>query len=296
MANPLQLRAEVLANHPEGACHRLVLHAPGVPQRVRPGHFATLAVGGADCALPLRRAFSIHRVDPAAETVELVIAARGAGSRLLAAARVGERVDLIAPLGTPFPLPDGPVSALLVAGGHRAAPLFALGAEIQRRGGRVGFILGAATAERLYGVEQARALTPDVLLLTEDGSLGLTGRASDPLAEAIQAIEAGVVYACGPMDMLRRVTEIAAEQAVRAHTAVEAAMACGTGICMTCVLPVVGQDGRSRFVRACVDGPVFEGARVRWADIGTVPADLEGAAAMSGAVPGAVFGATGGQG
>ncbi|MFF7636996.1 dihydroorotate dehydrogenase electron transfer subunit [Kitasatospora sp. NPDC008050] len=282
MANPLQLRAEVLANHSEGAYHRLVLHAPGVPQRVRPGHFATLAVGGPSSALVLRRPFAIHRADPHSGTVELVIAPRAAGSRELAGARVGEHLDLIAPLGTPFPLPEQPVSALLVAGGYGSAPLFALGAEIRRRGGRIGFVLGAAGTEGLYGVEQARALTQDVLLLTEDGSTGLAGRVTDPLAEAIRAIGATVLYACGPMPMLRAVTEIAVAHEVRVHTAVEEAMACGVGICMTCVLPVVGEDGRSRFVRSCTEGPVFDGARVRWADIGSVPDDLEGAAAMGG--------------
>ncbi|GAA1267113.1 dihydroorotate dehydrogenase electron transfer subunit [Kitasatospora nipponensis] len=282
MANPLQLRAEVLANHPEGAYHRLVLHAPGVAGRVRPGHFATLAVGGASSSLLLRRAFSILSADPATETVDLVVAARGEGTGELAAGRPGDRLDLIAPLGTPFPLPDTPVSALLVAGGYGSAPLFALGAEIRRRGGQVGFILGAASADRLYGADRARALTQDVLVLTEDGSLGMTGRVTDPLAQAIGAIDATVVYACGPMAMLAAVSGIAGGLGVRCHTAVEEAMACGVGICMTCVLPVVGEDGRSRFVRSCTDGPVFDGARVRWADIGTVPADLEGAAAMGG--------------
>ncbi|WP_035840787.1 dihydroorotate dehydrogenase electron transfer subunit [Kitasatospora azatica] len=280
MANPLQLRAEVLANRSEGAYHRLVLRAPGVPERVRPGHFATLAVGGESSALLLRRAFSIHRADPVEGTVELVLAAHGAGTRELVASPVGAELDLIAPLGTPFPLPDGPVSALLVGDGYGSAPLFALGAELLRRGGQVGFILGAATADRLYGVDQARALTPDVLVLTEDGSLGLTGRVTDPLAQAVEAIDATVVHAGGPMPTLAGVSAIAAELGIRVHTSVEAEMACGVGICMSCVLPVVGEDGRSRFVRSCTDGPVFDGARVRWADLGTVPADLEGAAAM----------------
>ncbi len=280
MANPLKVRAEVLANVPEGAYHRLVLRAPGVPERVRPGHFATLAVGGATSSMLLRRAFSIHRADPAAETVELVLAVHGPGTAELARIAPGAELDLIAPLGTPFPLPDGPVSALLVAGGYGSAPLFQLAEAIQRRGGQVGFILGAATADRLYGVERARALTQDVLVLTEDGSLGLTGRVVDPLAQAVQAIGASVVYSCGPMAMLRAVSEIAGGLGVRGHVAVEEAMACGTGICMTCVLPVVGDDGVSRFVRSCTEGPVFDGARVRWADIGTIPADLEGAAAM----------------
>ena len=62
-------------------------------------------------------------------------------------------------------------------------------------------------------------------------------------------------------------------------------MACGIGVCMTCVLPVVGEDGRTRFVRSCVEGPVFDGDRVRWADVGTLPPDLVGADAMGVLAP-----------
>ncbi|MER5863575.1 dihydroorotate dehydrogenase electron transfer subunit [Kitasatospora sp. NPDC002040] len=280
MAHPVQTEAEVVESTPVGAYRRLVLRAPEAAPRVRPGHFATLAVGGSGSSMLLRRAFSIHRADPAAGTVELIIAEHGPGTRELVRSRVGDRLSLIAPLGTPFPVPEGPVSALLVAGGYGSAPLFGLAEQIKRRGGQVGFILGAATGARLFGVEQARALTQDVLVVTEDGSAGLTGRVTDVLAQAIKAIDATVVHACGPMPMLRAVTSIAEELGARCWTAVEESMACGVGICMTCVLPVVGEDGVSRFVRSCTDGPVFDGAKVRWADIGIVPADLEGAAAM----------------
>jgi dihydroorotate dehydrogenase electron transfer subunit len=75
---------------------------------------------------------------------------------------------------------------------------------------------------------------------------------------------------------------MARAHAIHAQVAVEESMACGIGVCMTCVLPVVGDDGASRFVRSCVDGPVFDGARVRWDDVGTLPADLIGAEAMGG--------------
>ncbi|AUG75934.1 dihydroorotate oxidase [Kitasatospora sp. MMS16-BH015] len=279
MAHPVVGEAEVLSNERAGVYHRIVLAAPEAAARVRAGHFATLALGG-ESGLLLRRAFSIHRADAEAGTVELVVAVHGAGTRELVKARPGDRLSLIAPLGTPFPVGEGPVSALLVAGGYGSAPLFALAEEIRRRGGQVGFLLGASTAERLYGVEAAQALTQDVLVVTEDGSAGLKGLVTDPMAQALGAIEATVVYACGPMGMLRAVTEIATGLGARCHTAVEEAMACGVGICMTCVLPVVGEDGVSRFVRSCTDGPVFDGARVRWADIGTVPPDLEGAGAM----------------
>ncbi|MER8184378.1 dihydroorotate dehydrogenase electron transfer subunit [Kitasatospora sp. NPDC094015] len=278
MANPVRTAAEVLSSTPEGAYRRLVLHAPAAAPRVGPGHFTTVAVGGPLSSALLRRAFWIHRADPAAGTVELLVEELGAGTRELARTRAGEQVDLIAPLGTPFPLPEAPVSTLLVATGHSAAPLPALAEEIRRGGGQVGFVLGAASAEGLLGVEQARALTADVLVVTEDGSAGLTGQVTDPLGEAIKAIDARVVYACGPPPLLAEVSRISLGLGARCWTAVEAAMGCGTGLCAACVLPVVGADGVDRLTRCCTDGPVFDGARVRWSQAGSGPPDPAGPA------------------
>jgi len=82
--------------------------------------------------------------------------------------------------------------------------------------------------------------------------------------------------------MLRAVGDVARAHAIQAQVAVEEAMACGIGVCMTCVLPVRGADGASRFVRSCVEGPVFDADRVRWADVGSLPDDLVGADAMGG--------------
>ena len=90
-------------------------------------------------------------------------------------------------------------------------------------------------------------------------------------------VDAAVVYACGPMPMLSAVADIAAERRAHSQCAVEEAMACGIGVCMTCVLPVVGEDGVTRMLRSCVEGPVFRGDRVRWRDVGTVPPDTLGA-------------------
>jgi dihydroorotate dehydrogenase electron transfer subunit len=82
------------------------------------------------------------------------------------------------------------------------------------------------------------------------------------------------------MGMLRAVAGLATQAGVPSWVAVEESMACGIGVCMTCVLPVVGEDGRSRFARSCTEGPVFGGDRVRFADVGKLPADLVGADAM----------------
>jgi dihydroorotate dehydrogenase electron transfer subunit len=145
----------------------------------------------------------------------------------------------------------------------------------------VRFLLGAASADRLFGELVVKRLVGSVTVTTDDGSAGERGRVTDALPRAIEEIGAEVVYGCGPMPMLRAVGEIASACSVRAQVAVEESMACGIGVCMTCVLPVVGDDGRSRFVRSCVEGPVFDAARVRWDDVGRLPQDLVGADAMA---------------
>jgi dihydroorotate dehydrogenase electron transfer subunit len=77
--------------------------------------------------------------------------------------------------------------------------------------------------------------------------------------------------------MLRVVSERLADRDVTTYVATEAAMACGIGVCLTCVLPVIGDDGLTQMTRSCWDGPVFRAERIRWADLGTVPGDCWGA-------------------
>ncbi len=281
----VQVTGEVVSLRRTGAYHHLTLLAPGIPEATRPGHFVALAGGGEGSGMLLRRAFSIHRVTPGGPsggTVEVVFATHGKGTRWLADRRRGDKLDVIGPLGRPFTLPKEPVSCVLVAGGYGAAPLFMLSEQLRSRGCRVDMVLGAATEDRLFGVLEAKRSSASVTVTTDDGSAGIRGRVTDPLAEIIRASGADVVYACGPMAMLAPVAAVAAETGAHSQCAVEESMACGIGVCMTCVLPVRGSDGVTRMVRSCTDGPVFKGSDVRWADVGTVPADTLGAPVAGG--------------
>ncbi|MBV9823866.1 MAG: dihydroorotate dehydrogenase electron transfer subunit, partial [Actinobacteria bacterium] len=204
----------------------------------------------------------------------------GAGTEWLAAQRPGTRLDLVGPLGVPFPIPREPVPAVLVGGGYGTAPLLPLAERLLALGSEVEMIVGASRADRLFGELQAKRLIGKVTVTTDDGSAGQLGQVTDPLPSAIERLGAEIVYACGPMGMLAAVGEVARAHAIPAQVAVEEAMACGIGVCMTCVLPVRGADGVSRFVRSCVEGPVFEAGQVRWSDVGTLPADLHGADGM----------------
>jgi dihydroorotate dehydrogenase electron transfer subunit len=287
-----QVTGELIATRRVGAYHHLTFVAPGVAELARPGQFVALAVGGDTSANLLRRCFSIHKVSTSGTyggTVDVVVAARGAGTRWLTGLRTHHEVDIIGPLGRAFPLPTEPVAAVLVGGGYGSAPLFWLAAALRERGCRVEMVLGAATEDRLFGVVEARraSRTMDgVTVTTDDGSLGVQGWVSDVLADVIRRSHAVVVYGCGPMAMLRSITDVATAEGAVAQVAVEESMACGVGICMTCVMPVVGNDGLTRMVRSCVEGPVFRGDRVRWDAFDNgwcqVPEDAHGAAAMRG--------------
>ncbi|MGV1005485.1 MAG: dihydroorotate dehydrogenase electron transfer subunit [Candidatus Nanopelagicales bacterium] len=279
---PVQVQAEVVGIRRSGAYYHLAMLAPGIPPQTRPGHFVVLAVGGEGSGMLLRRAFSIHKVTdggPHGGTVEIVFAVHGAGTRWMSNLHRGDKLDVIGPLGRPFVLPAEPVATVLVAGGYGAAPLFMLSEQLRQRGCRVDMILGAASEDRLFGVLEAKRNAASVTITTDDGSAGIKGRVTDVLANIITAAESDLVYACGPMPMLAAVAKVAAATGVHAQTAVEEAMACGIGICMTCVLPVRGSDGVTRMLRSCTAGPVFHSHQVRWDDVGTVPADTLGAPA-----------------
>jgi dihydroorotate dehydrogenase electron transfer subunit len=275
---PLQVRGTVLTVRQVDAYYAITIVAPGIAARFKPGQFVAVAVGGPDTSMLLRRAFSIHDVRPDhGGTVEFVFSASGRGTRWLAERKARDLLDLIGPLGRPFPVPRDPVSCLLVGGGYGSAPLFALAARLRERRCSVDFLLGAASGDRVFGALTARRTGRSATITTVDGSLGVRGVVTDMLGQVIHEARTDVIYACGPMGMLRQVTALARRYDLPVQVAVEESMACGIGVCMTCVLPVVGTDGITRMVRSCVDGPVFRGEQVRWDEVGTIPFDAFGA-------------------
>jgi dihydroorotate dehydrogenase electron transfer subunit len=284
---PVQVQGEVLSVKQAGAYLSMTVVASGIAEQAQPGQFVALAAGGEDGSMLLRRAFSIYQVAQRGVyggTVEFVFSVAGKGTAWLAGRRPHDVVDIVGPLGRPFPLPKDPARCVLVGGGYGAAPLFSLSDALRKRGCRVDVVLGASTSDRLFGALDAKRMAASVAFTTDDGSYGEQGLVSDVLPEVIERTHAEVVYACGPMAMLEAVTRVASEAyggaGIPARVAVEESMACGVGVCMTCVLPVIGDDGVTRMTRSCIDGPVFAGDRIRWDSLGAIPADAQGAAAM----------------
>lgn len=269
---PIGVLAEVVTRRRAGPYVTLVLAAPELASRCRPGQFLELAVGAPSTLL--RRPLSIARAESAGGaaggvgTVEVVVGPDGAGSAWLAEVATGERIDVIGPLGRPFPLPQRPASCLLVGGGYGAAPLHYLTEVLVPLGHRVDLIVGASSDGTLLHSLEAKRLAHSLTLTTDDGSTGHRGRVTDVLPDAVVRGSTDVIYACGPNAMLAAVSVLGERMGVPVRVALEERMACGLGICFTCTVPLRDRDGEVQMRRSCIDGPVMDGARVEWSQMG----------------------------
>lgn len=266
-----QLLAPIISNKKVGQYHQIIVNVGDLASKCKPGNFVAINVGGDTSSMILRRAFAISRVSVSATfggTMELIVAPHGQGSKWLCAQGEGVVLDIVAPLGTAFGIPTEAVSVLLVGGGYGSAPLFGLAEVLNARGCRVDMLLGASTASKIYAPMEGKRAVNSIRIYTEDGTMGQMGRVTDPIPEIINDLDVAVVYSCGPMAMLSAITKITDPLSVVHQCAVEEAMACGIGVCMTCVLPVKNDDGSVAMLRSCIDGPVMDGSKVQWSQVG----------------------------
>jgi dihydroorotate dehydrogenase electron transfer subunit len=278
-AAPVQVRGTVLTVRRVDAYVAMTVVAPAIATRFRPGQFIAIAVGGPQSGMLGRRSFAIHDVRPDhGGTVEFVFLPREPGAQWLADCRSRDVLDVVGPLGRPFPMPRDPASCLLLGVGPGAPPLFALASRLAERGSHADYLLGAESADRVFGALTARRTGRSAIIATADGSLGSRGSVVDMLPTVVQQARTDVIYASAPVAVLRSVCALGSRYGIPVQALVsEPAMTCGTGLCMGCVLPAIGTDGITRMVRACVEGPVFRGDLVRWDDVGTIPFDALGA-------------------
>ena len=270
----LMSTGEVLGHKKYGEhYHSLTIVSPEIGEKVRPGQFVNIMCGSSQSNI-LRRPFSVYRVHKRggwASTIEIVFDIRGPGTQYLSGLRGHAHVDLIGPLGRGFVAPKRRAHCLLVGGGVGAAPLFFLADELRNEGHRVDVVLGARDSGLLLNAIDARRLASVCVTTTEDGSAGTEGRVTDVLADTITRCETEVVYACGPHPMLAAVARVCSEHKIPVQVAVEELMACGYGVCMTCVMPLQRRRKKDEapedtivYARSCTEGPVFNGEAVVW--------------------------------
>ncbi len=253
----------------------------------------------------LRRAFSIAALRPRAQGCDIDVIYRvvGVGTRWMASLKPGERASVLGPRGNTLPIVEGKRIAWLVAGGVGLPPMLWLAEALGAAGKNVVFFYGAQTASllALEPSDRAPARVPlaatvasplvgdegddapstrddatvalggaEVVLATDDGSRGFHGHVGQALAAYTQANPLAptdvVVYTCGPQRMMRFVADYCATRRMACFACMEQSMACGTGTCQSCVLPVrdASDPAGWRYALCCTEGPVFNALDVEW--------------------------------
>ncbi len=268
---PVDVAAEVVSNRALSADYNVLsLSAPAIAATARPGQFVMVKLSAHHDPL-LRRPFSVFEIlrssDGTATGISLLSKRIGPSTSLLYAARPGEIAACLGPLGRPFTVVDAPTEAWMVAGGVGLAPFATLAEALRAKNVKATLFYGARRAAELFYLEFFRALGVELMLTTEDGSAGERGRVVAPLDRmlAARAADAPVMlYACGPEGMLAATAQTAAKYSRPCQVSVERVMGCGMGGCYSCVVPMIGDDGRYHHVRSCLAGPVLPADHIRW--------------------------------
>jgi dihydroorotate dehydrogenase electron transfer subunit len=247
---------------------RIRIEAPTMARAIRPGQFLMLRLPGRSDPL-LGRPFALF--DVVGDALDVVYLVVGKVTGLMASLRAGAAVEVWGPLGNGFqPLATSDHVAL-VAGGIGQTPFLAYLRELlgthgyggdapRRRANRVSLFYGVRTADLAAGVEDFRAAGAEVHLASDDGSLGFKGFVTTLLARsASDGSGFGHVIGCGPEPMLHALASLCHQLNIPCHLSLETPMACGLGICFSCVARVKTPDGWD-YKRVCIDGPIFDAA------------------------------------
>ena len=268
---PIDIAARVIENRRLSSDYNvLALAAPGIAAAASPGQFVMLRPSAGGDPL-LRRPFSVFEIlrDDTGAAIGLTILSKriGASTSLIYDARDGQRVDCLGPLGRPFTIVEPPSQAWMIAGGVGLAPFATLAQALRGRGVSSTLFYGARRAAELFYLDFFRELGVDLVLTTEDGSLGEHGRVVAPLDRRLAALTpsaAVMLYACGPEAMLAATAKTAMTYGRPCEVSVERVMGCGLGGCYSCVVPMRGSDGTFHHVRSCLAGPVLPGDQIKW--------------------------------
>lgn len=224
-----------------------------------PGQFISVYTEDRSRLLP--RPISICEIDRNGQALRMVYRVTGehTGTKQFSRLRAGDRLPVMGPLGNGFPLEKAEgKKAFLMGGGIGVPPILELAKQISCESRRI--IAGYRNKHTF--LSESFAENGKLYIATEDGSVGTRGNVLDAVRE--NRLEADIIYACGPMPMLRAVKAYAGERGIECYISLEERMACGIGACLGCVCKSRETDSHSNVKnkRICKDGPVFLASEV----------------------------------
>ncbi len=233
---------------------KMVLQFDDLPEDIKGGQFAHVKLN--DKSHILRRPFCICDYDMSAKTVTLCYAVVGDGTRVLSSYAVGEKVDVILPLGNGF-APDKNVKKVVLLGGGMGSAVLP---AIPTSNPDLDYYtyLGFANKDRVVLEEEMAKVSKQLTVATDDGSYGKKGFITNVLAEDMDRLKPDVVFCCGPEVMFKALKKALEPFDVPIIVSLEARMGCGVGACLVCNCKVKRKGEEENYVRVCIEGPVMK--------------------------------------
>jgi len=215
----------------------------------------------------LRRPFSIHRpIFDNGKTIgiEVLYKVVGVGTKTLSKIQTDDMVDIFGPLGNSFTFSNHYHTIYIVAGGIGVAPMVFLASYLRTKGvdtDKCKVFLGGRSKDDLLCRDAFLNFGMKIHVTTDDGSEGDQCFITHPLEVAAMKNKPDIIYACGPLEMLKCIVGIAEKLAIPCQVSIETTMACGMGACLGCA--VEKKESSEDYLHACLDGPVFDTRMVK---------------------------------
>ncbi len=225
---------------------------PEMAEKTKAGQFLHVLCGG---DAYLRRPISVCEVIDK-KSIRFIFSVRGIGTDALSQKNVGDKIDILGPLGNGFDTDTEDSRVLLVGGGIGIFPLLELAKTF---GKRASVLLGFRSKSEMMMTDEFARYVDNVFVATDDGSCGYKGFVTGLLKNITDSNEVNRIFVCGPTPMMKAVSEIAVDKNIPTQVSLEERMGCGIGACVTCVCKINGQRKR-----VCKDGPVFNASEVEF--------------------------------
>jgi len=252
------LNKEIIADSQGIRIVKINIHSPDIAGKAQPGQFVVLMVKEVGERIPL----TVVKADPVKGIVTIIVQEAGFSTKLLGSLEKGESLySMAGPLGHPAQIKKYG-NVILIGGGVGIAEIYPVARAMKDAGNHVTAILGSRTKELLILEKELKEVSAEVLVMTDDGSCGRKGFVTGGLKELLGKSKHDLVYAVGPLPMMRAVSMATKPYAVHTLVSLNTVMVDAAGMCGCCRVSVAGVTKFS-----CVDGPEFEAGEVGWEEL-----------------------------
>lgn len=256
---PIKLDCKILEKEEiSDGIFKFTLEADELAKSAKAGNFIEIQVSSTGEPF-LRRPISIYNID--GRNIEIIFQVKGRGTELLSEKKVGDKINVLGPLGKGcFTIKDYQ-KAYIIGGGIGTYPLYELAKELKSANVDTTMYMGFRNKALVTLENEFESVCNKTVITTDDGSYKQKGFALDVLKKDCKIEKPDIIFACGPLPMLKAVQKFANEENIECEMSLEERMGCGIGACLGCAVKVIS-EGETKYGHVCKDGPVFKSTTV----------------------------------